>query len=150
MDEITAAFNHMGIAEEVIAAASGGKDRELESRAFGVMCPSDPLRGKSIEVYRAHCTELMQRVMAGEDTRLATKAEVLCGMMAAATAAPLNAAGGALADWLFSEVMPSAHGRLSQAAPREFYQGQVAEDFAAAQRKMSDPSRRSNQAGSDV
>lgn len=65
---VTFAFQAMGIAEEEIAA---GKKRASKSRhtaidaVFGSACPSPLLRGKSLELYRAHVRELVQRAEKG-------------------------------------------------------------------------------------
>lgn len=122
------AFERMDIAENVITAS--GCTKAQGQVAFGIMCPSAPLNRKCDEVYRAHATELVERVIAGEDTRPGTKAEVLCCLLGAALRAPLNTSGMALADHLFAQVMPGS--RLPSTKAREFYQGQVAEDLAQA------------------
>ena len=64
-------------------------------------------------------------------------------MMGAALKAPLNASGLALADWLFRECFPGhqvSEGAFGRA--REVYEGQIAEDYAAAQRQLYDHSRK--------
>ncbi len=137
LNQINVAFSQMAIAEEVIEESGCTKDQG--QRAFGVMCPSEPLRGKSNTVYKAHCEELMVRVMGTLDTRTATKAEVLCCLMGAALKAPLDTSGLALADWLFAEVFPDS--RLPMHQPREvvreFYKGQVQEDFQQARKRCA-------------
>ncbi len=129
---IEATFVTMRIAEEVIAEAVCTK--EQGSAAFGVMCPTAPLRRKSAAVYRQHAIELMERVVNGQDTRPGTKVEVLCMMMDLALKAPLNAEGAALADHLFRELFPDVPGMGDPL--REFYDGQVRNDLEVARLKL--------------
>lgn len=47
-------------------------------------------------VYRSHCRELLERVVAGEDTRPGTAAELACSMRDVSVATPLESSGVAL------------------------------------------------------
>lgn len=138
MSSINGAFACMEVAEEVIAAS--GCSHTDGSKGFAIMCPSPPMRGKAPEVFKHHCQELLTRVLAGDDTRPGTETEVLCVLMAAATKAPLNAAGLALADYLFRRVMPE---RNLGAPVAEVYEGQVQEDLNAARHQCADWERKS-------
>lgn len=137
---VNGVFDCMAVAEEIIKAAN--LTPEVNRAVFGIMCPSDVLRGKSMDVYRAHARELVERAKVGEDTRPGTKAEVLCAMMGAALKAPLNAGGLALAEWLFSECFPGHSISRDAGHRREFYKGQIAQDYAAAQRQLYDRDRK--------
>jgi len=107
--------------------------------AFILCKPTEVLKGKCDQVYRAHVRELIVRAMRGADARPGTAAEVLCGMLGAATVSPLNAEGAALVERLFQIVMRQ---ELEGAKFRPVWEGQVEEAFAWAQRKMAQPWRR--------
>lgn len=57
-------------------AAPHLKKKLKEPGAMKAMIPTPPLRGKSEELYLAHCRELIGRVLCDEDTKPATKAEM--------------------------------------------------------------------------
>lgn len=139
MSTINGAFACMEIAEEEIKAS--GCDKDEGSAAFGVLCPSEPLRGKSPDVYRAHCKEMIARVTADNDTRPGTNAEVLCSLLATSLLAPLNESGMALADHLFANCFPDYHDELpspmERALRRESYKGQIAEDLVDARKRCA-------------
>jgi len=125
-------FGRMDVAEETIAEA--GLTKAQSQGAFARCCPTQPLRGKSLDVFKSHCAEIARRVKAGEDLALATEAEVLCALVDAALVAPLRREGAALADWLWPRVM--AYPLPGPTTP-EAYSGQVAEDLAQARRKLA-------------
>lgn len=77
------AFAMMAIAEEEIAA----HDAERPGLFLLLQCPPG-MSGVSEKVYRAHARELLLRVLAGEDTRPGTKAEVLMHCSAASLKRP--------------------------------------------------------------
>lgn len=70
------------IAEEVLAEAGDPPG------AFGVLAPPKLLRGLAPWIYRAHVSELVERVRAGEDTRPGTEAEALAYLLAGSLAGP--------------------------------------------------------------
>ena len=135
LDVVSAAFDHMDTAEQEITAS--GCSKAQGQSAFGVLCPSDPLDGKCDDVYRAHCKELIERVVAGDDTRTGTDAEVLCCLMGASLVAPLNTDGLALADHLFTSVFPGSQLAHEGERSLEFYHGQVSEDLAEARKRCA-------------
>jgi hypothetical protein len=63
------------VAEEEIAAAN--LPSGLRERAFGALCQTAPLRGKSPDLYRAHARELLQRLRRGEPLALGTHEEFI-------------------------------------------------------------------------
>ncbi len=131
--EIVVAFSHMAIAEEVITES--GCSKADGQRAFGILCPSEPLEGKADDVYRSHARELVARVVAGENTRPGTTAEVLCCLLGAALKAPLDTSGLALADWLFAEVFPGNKISEGEILRSELYEGQVQADLQDARKR---------------
>lgn len=82
-------------AEEEIEAAQrrhGEKDRGPLWHSFRLLRATHEREWPEL-VFRAHCRELLDRVAAGHDTRLATDAEKLAVLSVASQTAPLN--GGA-------------------------------------------------------
>lgn len=131
---VEAILGMIDVAEEEIARAKQEypSKADLIDSAFTLFRPTDVLQGKCERVYRAHARELAVRIARGRDTRPGTAAEVLCGLLGAATIAPLNAEGGALAERLFGIVMRQ---ELGGEGFRPVWKGQVEEAFAEAQRK---------------
>src|SRR5258708_3531856 len=70
-------FDCMKVAEEEIESAKLRFPLEVEraDKAFKILCPPPCMRGLSDLVYRSHARELIERVVLGGDTRLATRAE---------------------------------------------------------------------------
>jgi hypothetical protein len=124
------------IAGELLAEAFPGRVGEPEG-LFMLLQPPGALQGKAVALYRAHAAELIARAAAGEATRLATRAEVLVGLLATSLRAPLRTEGQACAERLFDEVFPG----VLKECTREAWHGQVEDDIAAAQRKLQVPSR---------
>ena len=95
-------FRSIEIAEQAMEAG-GNPDG-----AFSKIQPTEALRGKATWLYRRHCDEIIQRVRDGEDTRPGTLAEVLAGLMEAATKAPLNEDARAAVAWLWKTLAPQS------------------------------------------
>ena len=80
-DSLGRVFDCMEVAECEIDAAKGRTRNEDERNAihgsFRYMLPTDPLRGKHMDLYRAHACELIERVRLGEPVDPGTKAEVV-------------------------------------------------------------------------
>jgi hypothetical protein len=85
-------FEMMEAAEEEIAEAIDRHPmkRDIIWNSFTILQPSEILRDLSMQVYRAHCKELLERVAIGVDTRPGTKAEVLGAISNLSTVAPLK------------------------------------------------------------
>lgn len=131
----------LAITEEEIARAKRKYPDKADKvdLAFMLCKPTEVLKGKCDQVYKSHVRELIVRAMRGKDTRPGTAAEVLCGMLGAATLAPLNAEGAALVERLFRIVMRQ---ELDGEHFRPVWKGQVEDAFAEAQRKTAQPWRR--------
>lgn len=90
---IVGAFKLMEAAEEEIQAAMK-KDPQnaelIDERVFQLCRPSEALREYPEHMYRKHVQELIARVVAGEDTTLATDAEAACGLAGASMIAPFG------------------------------------------------------------
>lgn len=138
--DLVSLFEQMAVAEEEIeqAKARWPEHSERLHACFTLLQPSALLRGKDLDVYRHHCRELLERVARGADTRPGTIAEVLCGLMGAATRAPLTTDAGGFAEVLFQQVMP---GRLAAGHVAEQWAGQHAEILHEARHKLAVPDR---------
>lgn len=126
--EVTGAFARMAIAEEMIHEAFPSKD--LEPRGLFLACRSPLLDGLTDQVYRAHVAEQIQRSRSRTPRfEEATEAEILAGLLQAATVAPLRTSGMVLADRLFGRVMGW---RFEEAPTHEEWPGQFNEELTAA------------------
>lgn len=135
-EHVLSLFDMMSEAELLITQA---KQRWPEREAllhgsFKLLCPTDPLRDKVVDVYRVHVNELLERVVSGADTRPATLAEVLCATLDGSLKAPFNSAYGAFAEVLFQKVMP---GRLDMVPAHEQWPQQHAEFLHEARRTLA-------------
>lgn len=91
------AFEMVEWAESEIAQAQKRHPDQADTlfHSFSLLSVRDGLQpriGTEI-VYRAHARELLERVAAGQDTRPGTAAEVVIGLLAAATHTPLTHEG---------------------------------------------------------
>jgi hypothetical protein len=105
---IGSAFHCMDLAEEEIALAKSDYpvfEAQIHD-AFRHLCPTEPLRGLSDDVYRHHCREILQRIVNGEGLRPGTAAECLCALAAASLELPPTRAAGLLYWELFERVLP--------------------------------------------
>lgn len=132
--EVGRMFEAMEIAE--VEIARGGLTKVEGSRVFGVACPNPPIRGKSLELYRAHVKELIARVKVGADLRPATDAELLAVFSDTSLIAPMGQNGAAAFEALWARVFPKAKIE-GQSAGREQWAGAVAEVIETARRKYT-------------
>jgi hypothetical protein len=106
---ISGAFRSMEIAEEEIARARGTDERDENDPvwcAFALLRSTDDLLMRNESTYRAHCRELLARVMQGKDTRPATDAEIMAGITQASLEAPMHGAIVGLQGRLMSRALP--------------------------------------------
>lgn len=145
-NSVSSAFARMEIAEEEISRAKRNfpKMAKVIDRAFKALCPTDPIRAKSDEVYRRHARELLVRAASGVDLRPPTSVELLCVALDSSLKAPLGSIGGLLAERLFADVFPEK--AFSEEVHREPWPRAVEDElatlrrkFAVEDRKLSDP-----------
>lgn len=144
--DIVTTFRLMAIAEEEIAAA---KDRaplqsHLIDGAFRMLCPRMALfGGRSPDLYRHHAREIIARVLAGEDTRPGTQAEVLCVLSESSMRSPLANSALALMEKLVEAIFPGTIPQLfvDDWEFREEWPGAADEVFATTARRITDDSR---------
>lgn len=142
---IRAAFGAMSIAEDEIASAFPCRADEPKGLFLALALP-DVMKHMTLDLYRAHARELVDRARTGEDLALATRAEVLAGLYGASARAPLRREAWAIYRRLFAELLPDLFASLPpdvrQADHEERWEGQVEEDIRSAQRSLRDESRR--------
>jgi len=132
MRPIKWALSMTALAEEVLAELGDAPGR------FLLLKPSEVLQGKAVVVMKHHMREIVTRHQRGEDTRPGTDAEVLCGLLGAATVHPINSSGMALAARLAARVIGIEMG----IDVRERYEGEIDEQLAFSRRKLSQEWRR--------
>lgn len=130
---VTSTFARMAIAEEEIREAYPQKADEPPG-LFLVLTPSPLLENLRPEMYRAHARELVTRSRSRRpDYSPATEPEILAALLQAATHAPLNRAGQALADELWRRIMGWT---FDDDPAREEWPGQFNEELTAARRRV--------------
>lgn len=141
--ELAPLFDQMEWAEDEIAAA-GRRNRavrDLLFHSFRLLNPtSDHMRNEAL--YRAHCRELLRRVVAGQDTRPATAAEIcaLCSRMS--HVAPLTSPAVGLYARMWAQVFPQLPSPLAELGDYERLFGERIDDLeATSRRKLTVPDR---------
>ena len=105
--QISGILNRMEIAEDEIAEAQARHPERSERiwGAFKLLC-APQLSGYPDVIYRAHCAEILDRVVNNGDTSLGTRAEVMISCSQASLESPLARAIMSLYARLFSEIYP--------------------------------------------
>lgn len=103
--DVAGIFDQMEWADDEIQKATRRHPRHTEQidHSFPLLRPNSDLERMNSEmVYRAHCSELLDRVAAGEDTRPGTAAEVCCAMLDTSLRTPITseATGLYMRMWL--------------------------------------------------
>ena len=101
-------FDQVEICESVIAKARNRHPEHGKAiwNSFLLLVPSKLLWEAPEPVYRAHCAELLDRVMNGQDTTLGTKAEIMMALSESSLAHPLAHTAAVLYARLFRELLP--------------------------------------------
>jgi hypothetical protein len=135
---VTFAFDCMGIADELLRAVP---KRRRDFSPFIALRPTRSLEGKTLDLYRAHARELVDRVQAGAKQSAmepATDAELLCAVHETSLKAPLTAAGMAVAATLFGRCFPNQVKEIfGEDEYREPWRGYVEEQLATMRRKFT-------------
>jgi hypothetical protein len=97
MDAFESTMKIMGWGEEGIEAMSAAHPDHADRiwHSFKLLRPTLDLMGTEM-VYRAHCTEILKRVIAHTDTRIGTAAECCIACCETSQLAPLTPAGTGL------------------------------------------------------
>lgn len=154
LSAIQSSMAHIKIAEDEIAKAKGRYPAETHQKiwaAFRQLQPRAHALAAREKLYRAHCRELIHRVVRGEDLRPGTKAEALLVLIETSLVGPLNEPGFALYSKLFSDLFPDDAKRIAvdwgKFAGREQWPGQndqqlLALRFKLAHHRWLDPKRK--------
>lgn len=129
-------FRCMSIAEEEIKDAKRRWPRRARrlNAAFGILMPGDLVTAGD-RLYRAHCQELLGRVMRGEDIVPGTDAECMFVLMRASLAAPPDGDHARAYGRLFAACFPD-HADITKGLGRESYEGRVDEIIAHLREKI--------------
>jgi len=127
-------FACMEVGEEEIQKARLTKAQG--SRAFRALCPSDALRGKSLDLYRLHAREIIERIKTSEKLEPATDAELLAIFSDTSLVAPMNRTGQACFEHLFYKLFP---GKVAGEAAPGPWPHAVNEQLTAARKKFAAP-----------
>jgi len=111
-------------------------------RAFLCLQPPVSFWSKSDALYRAHCRELLGRVVRGEDLRTGTSAEVLVAILEVATRTPIRPDFVLAADRVFEDVYgETAKKVIGPVKGVESYEGAVDEIVSDLRRRLGNPDR---------
>lgn len=105
---ISGILDQVEICESVIAKTRHDHPEHNAAiwNSFKLLMPSPLLREAPEPVYRAHCTELLSRVIANQDTTLGTKAEIMMSLFESSLRSPLTHTASVLYARLFREILP--------------------------------------------
>src|SRR5690606_26724212 len=98
--------------EDEIARAQARHPEHADTlyHSFALLCSAASERMGVEAVYRAHAREILERVATGQDTRPGTAVEVVIGLLAAASTAPLSHEGFGLCARLWISAGLPEHG----------------------------------------
>jgi len=115
---LTETFHRMVLAEDEITAAKKRYPDKADAihGAFRYLRPSELLRGKADDVFRAHCRELLARVAGEKDLRPGTAAELVALFSEMSQATLLDRTATLLYSKLFQEVFPGKSDAILKAA----------------------------------
>lgn len=145
--DVAGIFDQMDWAEQEIQAAMRRHPQHADAinDSFGLLLPNSGLERMSSErVYRAHCREILDRVAAGEDTRLGTAAEVCCVLLKTSLRTPIRseAMGLYLRMW-FAAAFPDVADLAEASQHHEALEsGRIDEAEQEARMKLAVPDRR--------
>lgn len=134
-------FDCMEMAEREIKRAFRSKGSKAERAAFRLLMPTEPLIGKTIDLYTCHARELIQRLKRGEDTRPATDAELLALFCDTSLKAPLHRNAQAATEILWARCFPNAEIEGLN-VDSETWPGGAREEIEKARRKARREERR--------
>lgn len=146
--ELGGLFSSMDWAEDEIkrAARRYPDQADVLFHAFSLLQPRDIGTGMGAEcVYRSHVRELLERIAAGADTRIATAAEMCLVCAHASLRVPLHGAAAGLYFRLWLQAFPDRPITPDQVAEQVHYERlhgtQIDEYDTQLRRKAADPNR---------
>jgi hypothetical protein len=140
MGAVRETFRYMQVAQEEIADVENQypEKKEVIHDSFLDLMPG-LFVGKSEQLYRSHCRELLHRVVRGAYLRLGTRAEVLMALHATSLRAPRTAQAASLFEKLFTDVFGEAARRRTsggQAPWSEIWPGANDELFVSFRQRI--------------
>lgn len=142
-DNVVGIFKLMGVAEEEISAAvaAAPSTEAAVNGTFRLLCPRmEFFEHRSPDLYRHHCREIIARELAGEDTRPATKAEILGALSNTSFVSTLIESAHLLMDRLTKEVFPE-YEQPDGWEPQEPWPNAVEETLAKCRHETRDDQR---------
>jgi hypothetical protein len=148
MSDLGGLFSSMDWAEDEIERATRRHPDQADTlyHAFSLLQPRDIGMGMGAEfVYRSHVRELLERLVAGTDTRIPTAAEMCLVCAQASLKVALHGAAAGLYFRMWLQAFPDRPITSDQAAEQVHYQrlhgAQIDEYEAMLHRKATDPNR---------
>jgi len=147
MPAIARAFRQMKIAEDSIKRAQQKySDKEDEIfNSFMLLQPGNALEGCPDTLYEVHCSEILDRVAAGEDTRPGTNAEILWIFHSTSLLGPTSADFGEAYRQVFAETFPDNELSTSKSFEMlgyESFPGAAKEIIEGTRKRATDKKRR--------
>ncbi|WP_280361494.1 hypothetical protein [Nocardia wallacei] len=141
-DLLADAFDQIGWGEDEIAAAQARHPNSANKlhHAFALLRATSDLLGNE-ELYRAHCREILKRVVTGQDTRPGSAAEICAMMCEISQRTPMNttATGLYMRAWKLAG-LPGDH--FDHVLHYEAIRGSAIDDLEAEVRhKLAVPDR---------
>ena len=129
------------IIEEEIAAAQKSvrskKAKKVLWDSFLSLRLSPAYNGFSVDLYRAHCRELLERIITGDSADVPTDAEVMIVLSEMSLRVPLNNDAWALYITLFKKRFPGKLPDISTKDVHESYAGAMSQIDNEIRRKLS-------------
>jgi hypothetical protein len=115
--------------------------------AHSLLRPTGDMTEHAPMVYEAHCREILERVVAGEDTRPGSAPEMILALSQTSMIAPLTSAATGLYLSLFTSTFPGheaalrIEGGATLADYERMHGQQIHEHFALLRKKLTQPWR---------
>jgi hypothetical protein len=133
-------FDLMEIAEDEIAVAKKAQPRAtVLDRSFALLLPTQDIMNTDW-LYRAHCRELLTRLVKGEDTRPGTDVEVIAAVASVTLKTPVVSAVAGLYERTFQRISPERYAQLFEedwAAKYQHLYGPQIDEWEADTRRLT-------------
>lgn len=128
-------LNQMDWAEEEISRASSAHPAEADTlyHSFPLLSPTHRRMSQEF-VYRAHCREILHRVVNGTDTRPGTAVEVCCLCSDVSAVAPMRSSAVGLYARMWTTAFPDIPVFGDRHCHREMLYGSTIDDLEAEAR----------------
>ena len=143
--EVAAILGLTEVAEEEInrGARRSRSHADTLYHSFKLLAPTGPMADRAEFVYRSHVRELLARVIAGQDTRPGTAAEICLACSQSSTVAPLTDTGAGLYGRMWVAAgFPADHFMTRQEHHEALSASLIDDAEREMRRKLSDPDRK--------